>query len=142
MSNSVLKWGLMASILVNAFLLGVGTHFLDHPHGPPPPPDPDQMIEQMTETLSVSDAAIMRNAFNKERATLQQDKGPHEMHQKIRAALLAEPFDPQRLQQVFDEEERGHTANGAAIGRMIVTAASEMSPEGRHRLAEFRPGPK
>lgn len=141
MTNSALKWGLLVSVVFNAFLLGVGTHFRDHPHGHPPPPDPDQMIEQMVEGLSPADAEILRHAFEQERGNLKDDHGPQDLHRRISAALLAEPFDPNQLQAVFDEDEKSHHAHGAAIGRMIVNAARQMSEQGRHRLADFRPGP-
>ena len=141
MTNSTLKWGLLVSVILNAFLLGVVTNFRGQPHGHPPPPDPDQMIEQMSQGLSASDAKILRQAFDQEHAFLQDDHGPQDLHKKIRAALLADPFDPNQLQSVFEEDEKSHHDHGAAIGRMIVTAAKQMSADGRHHLADFRPGP-
>ena len=128
-------------MLVNAFLLGVGTQLLDHHHDHPPPPDPDQMIAEMSQHLDPPDARILRQAFEKQRQALEEDHSPQDMHRKVRDALRAEPFDANQLQAVFDNEERHHKDHGAAIGHMIVEAASNMSPEGRHRLAEFRPGP-
>ena len=139
----ILKWGLLASVVLNAFLLGLGSHLLDDRHDrPPPPPDPNRMIEQMVAVLSPADGAVMRRAFDAERDNLQAaHHDPSAMHRQIHDALLAEPFDPARLQAVFAAEDQGHAAMGAAVGRMLAQAASQMSPEGRHRLADFRPGP-
>jgi len=141
MSN-IVKYCLVASLTLNAFLLGVGYRSFGHPHGPPPPPDPEKMMESLTEKLPPEDAHILRQAFDRERPVLGAlHHDPRGMHQRVREALLAEPFDPQKLQAVFDTEEKGHADFGAALARMMVTAATEMSPQGRHLLAEAKPGP-
>ena len=141
MTNSTLKWGLLISVILNAFLLGVVTHFRGDPHGHPPHFGPDQMIEEMAQGMSPADADILRQAFDQERGRLTDDHGPQDLHRKIKAALLADPFDPNQLQAVFDEDEKSHHDHGAAIGHLIVMAAKQMSPDGRRHLADFRPGP-
>ena len=144
MVPNTLKWALAVSMLGNAFLLGVGWNMLDHDRGPhhPPPPNPAHLIEEMSRDLSAADAEILRQAFVREQPFLEQGRhNPHQMHERIRDALLADPFQPERLTAVFADEDHRRADEGDAIARLLVDAASHMSPQGRRHLADFRPGP-
>ena len=139
MSNMALKLSLVVSLMVNAFLIGAGVHFLDHPPGPPPR-ELGKMLEHFTKGLSDEDSAILKQAFEKEH--LDQDMGPsdpHEFHKQIEEALRADPFDPGRLQTIFENEGLRHATFGVTLGRAMSSAAQQMSVQGRHHLAEERP---
>jgi hypothetical protein len=64
---------------------------------------------------------------------------PHEFHTQIHDALWADPFDPNRLQLIFENEGLRHAKFGVTLGRIMSGAAQQMSVEGRHHLAEERP---
>jgi Predicted integral membrane protein len=144
------RWVLPASLLLNVFCAGVIVALAlpmlsgpPHrpPHGPHEPRDPLAMAEHMAETLPAADAAILRAAFAHHTDALraahrQMDSFPD----RVRDALDAEPFRIDALAAVFADGRAARVAMEEAISGAILDAAATMSPEGRHRLAAWRPG--
>jgi len=140
--HPVLRWLLPASLAVNALLGGMALTQWLRPGFPPPPPRPERMIEEMAETLPQADAAILRQSFAARAPNLEnRPRNREEMFLKIRAALKAEPFAPQALTAIFRDGRKVRDAIDDSIEDALVDAATKMSSEGRHKLAEWRPRP-
>ncbi|OJX71786.1 periplasmic heavy metal sensor [Magnetospirillum sp. 64-120] len=141
-SHPILRWLLPVSLAVNAFLGGLAITEWLAPDFPPPPPRPERMIEEMAEILPAPDAAILRHSFAEHAPGM--ERRPHEreeMFLKIRAALKADPFDPQALTTIFHDGRKIRDAIDDSIEGALVDAATKMSAEGRHKLAEWHPRP-
>lgn len=139
--HPILRWLLPASLAVNAFLGGLMFSQWQKPDIPPPP-RPERMIEEMAEALPKADAAILRQSFAARAANLQQrPRSPEEMFLKIGAALKADPFDPQALAAIFRDGRKTRDAIDDSIEAALVDAATKMSAEGRHKLADWHPRP-
>lgn len=136
---------LMLSLAVNMFFAGLVVSHIGRPPPPPHgPPGPEGFLQRMADTLPDADAAILRRAIDSSRPNMQAEHEEREAFlQKIRAGLLAQPFDPKALLAVFEERfEDADTREHAMRQRVIVAlvdAAAAMSQEGRRRMAEFRP---
>jgi uncharacterized membrane protein len=91
------------------------------------------MVERIASRLSAGDAKILRSAF----ADVERDRmrGPAS-HERVVAALRAEPFDPEALNKALADEFAGFEAFGQTLRSALVQAAEQMSPEGRMKLAE------
>lgn len=139
--HPILRWLLPASLAVNAFLGGLMVSQWRKPDIPPPP-RPERMIEEMAETLPTADAAILRQSFAARAAKAEhRSRNPEEMFLKISAALKAEPFDPQALAAIFRDGRKTRDAIDDSIEGALVDAATKMSAEGRHKLADWHPRP-
>lgn len=139
--HPILRWLLPVSLAGNAFLVGLMVSQWQKPDIPPPP-RPERMIEEMAETLPKADAAILRQSFAARAANLAHRPRDHEdMFLKIRAALKAEPFDPQALAAIFRDGRKTRDAIDDSIEGALVDAATKMSAEGRHKLADWHPRP-
>lgn len=136
---------LLLSLGANMFLGGFILGHRPPPFGPPPPPggpppDPARMVERVASQLAPEDAAILRRALNANRSLFEDElRRRHEFPNRLRAALKAEPFDPKALLAVFEENDREEAQLRERIAAALVGAAAAMSPEGRRRMAEFRP---
>ncbi|MCA1907994.1 MAG: periplasmic heavy metal sensor [Magnetospirillum sp.] len=139
--HPILRWLLPVSLTVNAFLGGLMVSQWQKP-AVPPPPRPERMIEEMAETLPAADAAILRQSFGARTAKLEhRPRNPEEMFLKIGAALKTEPFDPLALAAIFRDGRKSRDAMDDTIEGALVDAATKMSAEGRHKLADWHPRP-
>ncbi|PWC32065.1 periplasmic heavy metal sensor [Azospirillum sp. TSO22-1] len=132
---------LMLSLAVNFFFAGLAVSHVGRPPPPPHgPPGPEGFLQRLAETLPPDDAVILRRALDANRATMQAEHDVRESFpQRIRAALLAEPFDPKALLAVFETTDQQERALRQRVQASLAEAAAAMSPEGRRRMAEFRP---
>ncbi len=139
------QWALPVSVACNIFLCAViGVHQWHHMGHPPGPPSPQHMADELARLLSEADGKVLREAFASE-PELQRDRWRMEWDnmEQIRKALRADPFDPGALEAAFRQGHAGRDAADQALGRVLLKAASAMSSDGRHRLADHRgpPGP-
>lgn len=140
--HPILRWLLPVSLTVNAFLGGLAITAWLRPDFPPPPPRPQRMIEEMAEILPAADAAILRQSFAERAPNVDnRPRNREEMFLKIRAALKADPFDPQALTAIFQNGRKIRDAIDDSIEGALVDAASKMSAAGRHKLADWHPRP-
>lgn len=132
---------LMLSMAVNMFFAGLAVSHIGRPPPPPHgPPGPEGFFQRLAETLPAEDAAILRQAIDANRSTMQAEHEVRESFpQRIRTALLTQPFDPKALMAVFEETDGRERALRQRVVSALVDAAAAMSPEGRRRMAEFRP---
>jgi uncharacterized membrane protein len=138
MWGKVARWLLPVSLALNLFFIVVAVRhraFL-HPH----PPDPGNIVDLMKPGLSPADADIVQKSFDAHRPALDEArKDGRDFPGKIRAALTADPFDPEALKAALKEGQAGHQVMEDAMAAALVEAASRMSPQGRAALAARRP---
>lgn len=135
-SRSWLVLALIVSLGGNMLMGGYLWRQFSH-HGPP---DLDHFVNGMAADLPAADAAILRAAFAEHREELREPDGDRDaFHDRIGQLLQAEPFSPEALAGFFAEQREGHHARIRLMEETIVKAAAAMSPEGRHRMARFRP---
>lgn len=132
---------LMLSLAVNMFFAGLAvSHVGRRPPPPHGPPGPEGFILRLAETLPPDDAALLHRALDANRPTIRAEHEVRESFpQRLRIALLAEPFDPKALIAVFEDTDRQEHALRQRVQASLAEAAAAMSPEGRRRMAEFRP---
>jgi len=137
---------LIASVGVNLLLVGVivggmGFRPLLGPGGPGDPGGPDGMIERLADRLNPKDARIVREAVRAHRAEFaKNDPERRGFPDRIRAALTADPFDPEVLRRVLDDADVHDVEFRANLRRTAVRVATEIDAESRKIIAETRPG--
>jgi hypothetical protein len=136
------RWLLITLILSlggNMFLGGMLVSRI-LPRTPPDPPDPKRFVERLAATLSPADAEILGQHLSFDRdAVLAEPPMRDDLPGKIAIALRTEPFDPQALDQLIANHERQAQLFNEHMRKGLIAAASAMSPEGRRKMAAFRP---
>jgi len=136
------RWLLPASFALNIFLaVALAAHALRPGFGPPPPPPkPDKLMERIAETLPPADAAILRRAFAEQKPGLDRFRDHRDdFPERVRRTLQADNFDADQLSRVLAEGRKRRDEFETALETLLVTAAAAMSPEGRRKLADWRP---
>lgn len=138
-SHPILRFLLPASLTLNAFLAGLALQMW-HDSPRPGPPHPERMIEEMAATLPAADAKILRDSFAAHSTTLgMRPKNRDDVVQRIRAVLRDDPFDPQALALILKNGRKARNQIDDVIDSTLVEATAKMSPQGRHKLAEWHP---
>lgn len=136
---------LFLSLGSNLFFMGwlLGGHPHVHRHvsgflGPPPPSD--RFGDQIQMALSPAGAAIMEDAFEtvRRRFTSAADNA-RETHERIKAAMTAEPFDASRFIEASKSARSEREKDRAAADDEIARAIARLSPDDRRKLAEIHP---
>jgi uncharacterized membrane protein len=82
----------------------------------------------------------LRAAFRTKDRTLESAHAAYRKAQEsMRSTLRAEPFDASALRSAMTEVRAARQSLDAALQDVIATAATEMSPAGRSKLAEWTP---
>lgn len=134
MWGKIARWLLPASLALNLFfvVLAVRHHPFWHPH----PMDPGNIVDFLKPNLPPADAEILQKSFDSHKAAMDEArKAGKDFPDKIRAALTANPFDPDALKQALKEGQASHQVMEDALAADLIDAASKMSPEGRAALA-------
>lgn len=129
---------LVASLAGNMLLGGAFAAMLLHP---PPPPHHGPMrgfeafVERASRRLPPDDAALLRQAFEAERPSLvRMEATMDELRRRLRAGILAQPFDPDALRRAFDEAHATEAELRQRFDVKAIETLSRMSAEGRRRL--------
>ena len=136
---------LVLSVAVNVLLVGVFIGRWTTPSGPPPPGGPAgmmrYMIDDMGRDMSPADRAILSNVYQAHASLLQDRWAEHRgALDAIRRAMGAQPFDRGVLERAMESASQLDAAERDAVGQTLVDAASQMSAEGRQRMAGWQPG--
>ena len=129
---------LLASILVNFFLLGLLAAPLFRSHSPFPPfGPPGNFIDFLTRGLSPNDAAILHMAYKKNEPVLiaarsGMDAGMHE----VTVALQKPVVDQVELQKALNDLAASHDKMLQTMDDLIKHAATDLTPEGRRIFSE------
>lgn len=99
------------------------------------------MADDMAATLPAADATLLRRAFEARTAVIRDNQAKMAAFpDRLRAATDAEPFRIDALAAVFADGQAARGAFEEAIAISVLDAVGQMSQEGRHRLAAWRPG--
>jgi uncharacterized membrane protein len=101
------------------------------------------MIDDMGRNMNPSDRAILQNVYQAHAGALQDRWAEHRAaFDAVRHAMGAQPFYRGVLERAMDAASQLDAAERDAVGQTLVDAASQMSAEGRQRMAGWQPGPQ
>jgi uncharacterized membrane protein len=131
------RWLLPISLALNIFLgAAMLTHLFHGRPGPMPPPNAAVILDDMARVLSPADAQILRQSLAPGLAEMDKaHRLERTLPQRLQQILGREPFDAQAFRR---ELEQAQAARGI-IDSALPDALSRLSPEGRQRLADWRP---
>lgn len=131
---------LVGSLAVNML---AGGFAVAHMVRPPPPPGPEgalnRFIDHVSKDLPPGDADVLRRALDEARPlfvrmhTIRDEFGP-----RLRAELIASPFDLDRIRALFESGRAADDALRVEIDGRAIEVIKRLSPEARLRLAESR----
>lgn len=106
------------------------------------PPPGEGAIEGLLQSLPEQVQQEMRKTMRERRAQSEPKlRELQEARRKVRQAMVAEPFVPQRLSEAYAEVRKRGEAVQEDFHEAIVEVAGKLPPEGRRRLADMRRGP-
>lgn len=138
------RWLLITSLALNLFFIGAGVALLlqgefsaaggqairDH--------SLSGRIERIAARLPQADAAKLRVAYRSDRGELDQLWATYRSTQDgIRAALRADPFQVDALRAAMARMRSARQLFDTRIQDFFATVASQMSPAGRQKLADW-----
>jgi uncharacterized membrane protein len=138
---------LLISLALNLFFLGlisaepVKHLFYPHQRGVMEPRrSAAERIDRLAGTLPTDDADKLRAAFHTKERTLESAHAAYRKAQEsMRSTLRAQPFDVSALRSAMADVRAARQSLDAALQDVIATAAIEMSPAGRNKLADWTP---
>jgi uncharacterized membrane protein len=138
---------LLSSLAVNLFFLGLisagPVRHLFHPHQRlvmEPHRGAAERIDRLAGTLPADDADKLRAVFHSKEKTLESAHAAYRKAQEsMRSTLRAEPFDVSALRSAMTDVRTARQSLEAVLQDAIATAATEMSPAGRNKLADWTP---
>ena len=99
-------------------------------------------VERLAATLPPADADMLRGQINANRQTHRRRAAPiSRARRTIRATLRHEPFDAEAMRAAMAKTRAARQAFDQVI-QGVFAAAAQMSPAGRHALADWPPGRK
>jgi uncharacterized membrane protein len=143
------RWLLLGSLALNLFFIGtIGALAIRHTFAPSPPAATERprtaaaRIERLAAPLAAADAEKLRAAFRtREAAAENARENLNRAFERIQAALRAQPFDEAQLRAAMTQVRAARPVYEQAMQDILVAAASEMSSEGRSKLADWPPRP-
>ncbi|MGI8527368.1 MAG: periplasmic heavy metal sensor [Pseudolabrys sp.] len=136
------RWLLLGSLALNLFFIGIAAAMFFRQ---PAPVDRSisTRIERLAATLPAPDAGILRRNYQANRDAVDGARAAYETSRDaIRATLRREPFDAGAMRTAMTQTRAARQNFDQLLQGVIVTAAGEMSPTGRNRLADYRPSSK
>lgn len=99
-------------------------------------------LRRAAKEMDDADRAVLRRVFMDRRDIIKDMRREfHPLTKAVREALIAEPYDPDALEQAF-VALRGQGQNMASFFQSaVLEAAADLSPAGRKALANMRRGP-
>lgn len=99
----------------------------------------ERMEHWLSRGLSEEARPIVRRLVAENAEKLEADRASHrENRERVRAALMADPFDAAAYEAALDGMTASSTARRVAMHGLMVKLAAELSPEDRKALAERR----
>jgi len=131
---------LIASLALNLFL--GGRFFAYRIMGPLHGPEAmlPHLIEDIGSELAQPDRDALQRAYQAHKADIKTRADDlRNARDHIREAMLSDPFDRDALSAAMADARDKDMALHKALEDMLFEAASEVSPEARHKLAASRP---
>jgi uncharacterized membrane protein len=141
---------LIASLALNLFVIGTAGALLTRLYFTSPPPVATERprtaaarIDRLAATLPGEDAAKLRAVFQAREPAVEATRDTlNRAYDRNRAILRAEPFDQAALRAAMAESREARARFDQALHDVIATAAAEMSPAGRAKLADWGQRPR
>jgi uncharacterized membrane protein len=139
-SRSPSRWLLLVSLALNLFFIGIaGSTLARHWLAKPVDRSDAARFERIAATLPATDADRLRAQFAAQRTAIEAGRQAiGQKQERIRTALRAEPFDADALRAAMAESRAARETFYQVLQGVISTAASDMSPAGRSKLADWR----
>ena len=131
---------LIASLALNLFL--GGRFFAHRIMGPPHGLEAmlPHLIEDIGSGLAPPDREVLQKVFQAHEADIKTRANDlREARDHIRDAMQTDPFDRDALNAAMTHARDKDMALHKALEDMLFEAASEVSPEARHKIATSRP---
>jgi len=126
-------FGLVASLLLNVFLLGFVVARLS---GPPRPPRPRDRRPEVGQQFRAPGPGPMRAIMEGHRDELRGGRAQiHRARGAVRDALLADPFEPARLETALGELRQATHDAQEALHEALLEAAPNLSADERAQLS-------
>jgi uncharacterized membrane protein len=143
------RWLLIGSLALNLFFIGtIAALAVRHTVAPVQqaaserPRTAAARIERLAAPLPAADAEKLRAAFRTRAAAAESAReNLNRAFERMQAALRAQPFDEPQLRAAMAQIRTTRPAYEQAMQDILIAAASEMSPEGRTKLADWPPRP-
>jgi Spy/CpxP family protein refolding chaperone len=133
------RWGLWASLALNVFLAAIiVAHLVAHRGPGHGAAGFGARIDRMAASLPATDGDRLRAAFTARADRVDEAvKSFRQAMAAVRRALRAEPFDPTAHRYAMAETRAKRAAIEEELQAVVAAAATEMTAEGRARLAEW-----
>jgi uncharacterized membrane protein len=98
------------------------------------------LVEELAAGLAEPDRATLQRIVKAHEPEIKQ-RSAEAMQARtgIRGAMVGEPFDAAALTAAVNEAGARDAAMRMAIERVLLEAATQVSPDGRRKLAAWRP---
>ncbi len=138
------RWLLLGSLALNLFFVGVALALAVRS---PAPPSWDRnvfvRVERIAGTLPPADADLLRGQIKINREAIESAQTKYRIAQDtIREALRQDPFDAGAMRAAMANTRAARQTFDQTIQGVFAGTASQMSPAGRHALADWPPGRK
>jgi uncharacterized membrane protein len=138
------RWLLLGSLALNLFFVGVAAAMFVRA---PAPSSWDRnvfvRVERVAATLPPSDADLLRSQINANRQTVDDAQAKFDTARAaIRATLRQDPFDVEKMRAAMATTRAARQNFDQQIQAVFADTAAQMSPAGRHALADWPPGRK
>ncbi|MEI9804420.1 MAG: periplasmic heavy metal sensor [Pseudolabrys sp.] len=138
------RWLLLGSLALNLFFVGVAVAmFVRAPASSSWDRNVFVRVERVAATLPPSDADLLRGQINASRQAVEDAQTRYESaRNSIRETLRQEPFDAEKMRAAMATTRAARQNFDQAIQAVFAVTAAQMSPAGRHALADWPPGRK
>lgn len=144
MARGSSRWLLLGSLALNLFFVGIAVAMAVR--GPPPPSWDRNVfvrIERIAASLPAADADLLRGQIKASRDSIEDAQSKYRSAQDaIRGMLRQEPFDAAAVQAAMAKARVARQDFDQSIQAVFAGSAAQMSPAGRHALADWPPGRK
>jgi uncharacterized membrane protein len=148
--GSTPRWLLFASLALNLFFAGIAGALIVRHYTAAPAATTSvgergdaARIEYLASLLPPADGTILRNHFAARRAAIEAARSNYRAKQEtIRQALREETLNAGAMRTAMAETRAARQNFDQILHGVIAGAASEMSPAGRRKLADWRSAPR
>lgn len=136
---------LVGSLALNLFFVGAAVAVgMQQSRAPLPPAPQDRSpaarIDRLAATLPGPDAKVLYAQFQAAEPAIEIDRAASRRAQEaVRRALTADSFDPATADTALSALRDARRAVWRTLHGALLRAATDMSPEGRARLADWVP---
>ncbi len=141
MARGSSRWLLLGSLALNLFFIGIAAALAVRA---PAPPSWDRnvfvRVERLAASLPPADADLLRGQIKANREAIEDAQTNYRAAQDvIRVTLRHEPFDVAAMRAAMAQTRAARQNFDQVIQGVFAASASQISPAGRHALADWPP---